>query len=457
MFFRKIPFFLAILWLSAASPVSAATLSGLIEQETKILGAAQACGEESVSESKFRSDFMSRYANYLAAQHGFPLQMVTRLVREHMYEGISMGRQVAEANPNVCSSVKKEFRAFMRNFGIDDDAVNQARERSKQEKVAAVEREKQERIAAKEREKQGRIAAEKKERERIDARNKMLEKLDADRMKEQERIAAEEEKRARIAAEEEEKRKRELDAMAWTNSIGMEFMPISSGSFKRKLNVPIKDTFGEILADSRTIIISKPFYLGRYEVTQEQWVAVMGNNPSRFKGRPNPVDQVSWNDVQEFINRLNAKEGHNRYRLPTEAEWELAARGGTETMFFFMKTDESAMEDVRDVSRQMDAYAWFNFNSRGTTHPVGQKKPNPYGLYDVYGNVYEWVQDWYASDLPADLEIKDYRGPASGSGRVLLGCSWDNNVDSCRSAGRRSSSQGARSDYIGFRLALSQE
>jgi formylglycine-generating enzyme required for sulfatase activity len=117
-----------------------------------------------------------------------------------------------------------------------------------------------------------------------------------------------------------------------TNSIGMEFVLIPAGSFLREVN--IVNEFNETLYNPK-VIVSKPFYLGKYEVTQEQWVAVMGNNPSGFKGRPNPVNHVSWNDVQKFINRLNAKDGHNRYRLPTEAEWDLAARGGTETMFFF--------------------------------------------------------------------------------------------------------------------------
>jgi formylglycine-generating enzyme required for sulfatase activity len=114
----------------------------------------------------------------------------------------------------------------------------------------------------------------------------------------------------------------------YKNSIGMEFVLIPAGSFDKKFTV--KNEFGEEQAKTR-FIISKPFYLGKYEVTQEQWVAVMGGNPSHFKGRTNPVEQVSWNDAQEFIRRLNAREGHGRYRLPTEMEWELAARGGTDT------------------------------------------------------------------------------------------------------------------------------
>ena len=235
---------------------------------------------------------------------------------------------------------------------------------------------------------------------------------------------------------------------AFANSIGMEFVLIPASSFPI---VTGKNDFGEdVLAK---VIVSKPFYLGKYEVTQEQWVAVMGKNPSEFKGRTNPVENVSWNDVQEFIKRLNQKEGHSRYRLPTEMEWELAARGGTNTQFFFMKDPKT----WADAERPLSDYAWFDKNSGGSTHPVGQKKPNPYGLYDIYGNVCEWVEDWY-EDLPESREITDYRGPASGSFRVSRGGSCDNRAEGCRSANRYADTLGIRSDNpTGFRLALSPE
>ncbi|MDR2745191.1 MAG: formylglycine-generating enzyme family protein [Desulfovibrio sp.] len=235
-----------------------------------------------------------------------------------------------------------------------------------------------------------------------------------------------------------------------TNSIGMEFVQIPAGSFERGIN--IVNEFNEVLYRPR-VIISKPFYLGKYEVTQEQWLAVMGSNPSEFKGRTNPVENVSWDDVQEFIRRLNAKEGTNRYRLPTEAEWEYAARGGTNTKFFFMK-DPKTWEEA---TGQLDAYAWFNKNSGNTTHPVGQKKPNPYGLHDVYGNVWEWVQDWYAEKLPQDREITDYRGPANGTSRVSRGGGWYCDAEYCRSGNRYGLRPGSRYRSMGFRLALSPE
>jgi formylglycine-generating enzyme required for sulfatase activity len=233
----------------------------------------------------------------------------------------------------------------------------------------------------------------------------------------------------------------------YTNSIGMEFVLISAGEFPISVG---KNEFGEEVVGKA--IISKPFYLGKYEVTQEQWVAVMGNNPSWLKGRTNPVEIVSWDDVQVFINRLNAKEGTTRYRLPTEMEWEYAARGGTDTHYFFMKDPKTWQE----AERPLDAYAWFSKNSGNTTHPVGQKKPNPFGLYDVYGNVWEWVQDW-GGDLPTDREITDYRGPSSGLVRGLRGGGWNYDAEYCRSSLRGGRGPDWRDFNVGFRLASSPE
>ena len=172
----------------------------------------------------------------------------------------------------------------------------------------------------------------------------------------------------------------------------------------------------------------------------------MGSNPSEFKGRNNPVEMVSWDDAQEFIKRLNAKEGHKRYRLPTEAEWEYAARAGTTTAYSF-----------GDNKKELSRYAWYGENSGDSTKPVGQKQPNPWGLYDVHGNVFEWVQDWYGEKYYANSPGTDPKGPSSSSGRVGRGGGWGSFAESCRSACRYFNSPDYRNICIGFRLALSPE
>jgi formylglycine-generating enzyme required for sulfatase activity len=231
----------------------------------------------------------------------------------------------------------------------------------------------------------------------------------------------------------------------YTNSIGMEFVLIPSGSF-----IMGADKNFEEAADDETpqhrVTISKPFYLGAHEVTQAQWTAVMGNNPSKFKGRSNPVEMVSWDDVQIFIRRLNQQEGHKRYRLPTEAEWEYAARAGTTGAYSF-----------GDDADSLGRYAWYVGNSGDKTHPVGQKQSNPWGLYDMHGNVWEWVQDWYDSAYYSRSPGTDPKGPSSGSYRVVRGGSWNHHAMHCRSANRYDLTPDIRNVYFGFRLALSPE
>jgi formylglycine-generating enzyme required for sulfatase activity len=229
----------------------------------------------------------------------------------------------------------------------------------------------------------------------------------------------------------------------FTNSIGMEFVLIPAGSFIMGSFENDENAFGDEKPQHK-VTISKPFYLGKYEVIQGQWEAVMGNNPSEFKGRCNPVEQVSWHDAQVFIRRLNQREGHNCYRLPTEAEWEYAARAGTTSAYSF-----------GDDTGSLGCYAWYWDNSGKKTHPVGQKQPNAWGLYDMHGNVWEWVQDWagaYSSDAATD-----YQGPSSGSGRVFRGGCWRISARYCRSAFRFDISPSGCGDFLGFRLALSPE
>ncbi len=239
------------------------------------------------------------------------------------------------------------------------------------------------------------------------------------------------------------------EPQTYKNSIGMEFVLIPAGSFEWEADVEeSRNAFGEpvrtVITPARKVTISKPFYLGIYEVTQEQWYAVMGNNPAKFLGRHNPVEQVSWDEVQVFIRKLNQKEGTTRYRLPTEAEWELAAGGGTGTRYFFGGSEGA-----------LGQYAWYRDNSGGNTHSVGQKKPNRYGLYDIYGNVWEWVQDWYG-EYPKRAAT-DPKGPTSGSSRVVRGGGWGDYAENCRSGYRGDDSPGYRLGGVGFRLALSPE
>ena len=224
------------------------------------------------------------------------------------------------------------------------------------------------------------------------------------------------------------------------NSIGMELVRIPAGEFMMGSDSDRPDE-----KPAHKVVISQPFYLGKYEVTQAQWQEVMGTNPSHFKGDPNrPVERVSWKMVQEFISKLNAREGHNLYRLPTEAEWEYAARAGSTTKYYF--GDEDAL---------LEQYAWYNKNDKGTTHPVGELKPNVWGLYDMMGNVWEWVQDWrgpYAAGQQVDPQ-----GPATGNARGYRGGGWGYPSVRCRVAFRSYDSP----DYVygthGFRLAMAAQ
>jgi formylglycine-generating enzyme required for sulfatase activity len=182
--------------------------------------------------------------------------------------------------------------------------------------------------------------------------------------------------------------------------------------------------------------ITKAFEMGKYEVTQTQWNAVMGANPSNIKGDDRPVETVSWNDVQEFLKRLNARDDGYRYRLPTEAEWEYAARAG------------STADKVADL----DAVAWYSRNSGGETHPVGRKRANAWDLYDMLGNVWEWCADWYGANYYSSSPVDDPQGPASGAFHVVRGGSWDFGPEVVRPSGRDWDVPGVRVLNFGFRL-----
>lgn len=181
------------------------------------------------------------------------------------------------------------------------------------------------------------------------------------------------------------------------------------------------------------------FSIGKFEVTQEEWEAVMGSNPSYFKGKKLPVEKVSWNDCQEFIRKLNQLTGKH-FRLPTEAEWEYAARGGNKSRGY----KYAGGSDIGSV-------AWYDGNSGSKTHEVGQKQPNELGLYDMSGNVWEWCQDWYGKY--SKTSQTNPTGSSSGSRRVFRGGGWDYVARRCRVAYRCYSSPDFRVDDLGFRLA----
>ncbi|MBF0461243.1 MAG: formylglycine-generating enzyme family protein [Magnetococcales bacterium] len=224
-----------------------------------------------------------------------------------------------------------------------------------------------------------------------------------------------------------------------TNSIGVEFVVVPAGTFM--MGSPFDPNVFDDEIPQHKVTISKPFSLGKYKVTQAQWEAVMGNNPSDFKGENQPVDSVSWEDVQLFIRRLNIKEGTKAYRLPTEAEWEYAARAGTTTSFYWGESES-----------EINQYAWNKNNSGMQTHPVGQKKPNAFGLYDMSGNVWDWVQDWYDVKYYDNSPETDPSGPSAGSKRVARGGGYGLELIYLRSAVRDDSDPGHRSNRLGFRL-----
>ncbi|WP_321416959.1 SUMF1/EgtB/PvdO family nonheme iron enzyme [uncultured Methanomethylovorans sp.] len=322
-----------------------------------------------------------------------------------------------------------EFTEF-----TDEEGFESKREDERLQK----EREKQELLRkAQEDEEQKRHEQEVQERCRKDEELKAQEAARRKAAEEAERKRKEEE---RLRREREEAAKKPSSSIK--NSIGMEFVLIPAGEFQMGSNESNNEQ------SVHKVRVSKPFYLGKYPVTQKEWQAVMGTYPSHFKDDNNPVEKVSWNDVQEFVKKLNAKEGTDKYRLPFEAEWEYACRAGTTTKYSF-GDDESKLGE----------YAWYYANSKDgslfakrKTRPVGQKKPNPWGLYDMHGNVWEWCKG---------RRHNSYNGaPTDGSAwidvissiRVSRGGGWYSDAMDCRSADRRYDDPDFRCFYLGFRL-----
>ena len=226
------------------------------------------------------------------------------------------------------------------------------------------------------------------------------------------------------------------------NGVSFEMVPVEGGTFTMGGTAEQGSDADEDEKPTHQVTLSS-YMIGKTEVTQELWQAVMGNNPSYFKGSNLPVEQVSWEDCQAFITKLNALTGKN-FRLPTEAEWEYAARGGNKSRGF-----------KYSGSNTLSNVAWYGDNSADKTHPVATKAPNELGIYDMSGNVWEWCSDWYGSYSSSSQY--NPTGPNSGSRRVYRGGSWYYYARSCRVSFRNSDNPTYRYDILGLRLALSED
>jgi len=208
---------------------------------------------------------------------------------------------------------------------------------------------------------------------------------------------------------------------------------------------------GTFLRIKYPVTLSRDFWLGKYEVTQGDYTAVVGKNPSHFPGDPlRPVERISHIDAVAYCAALTRREreagrlpASYGYRLPTEAEWEFACRAGTTNLFSF-----------GDSTTEADQYAWTLENSEATTHPVGLKRPNPWGLYDMHGNVWEWCSDWYAPYSPGPLT--NPVGPASSQYKVFRGGGWNHAIEFARSSNRFMMGSSNGINFVGLRVALSQ-
>ncbi len=226
--------------------------------------------------------------------------------------------------------------------------------------------------------------------------------------------------------------------------VKMELVLIPSGEFKMGSPDSDKDALPNEKPQHR-VRITKPFYLSKYPVTQMQWQAVMGSNPSAFNGPKNPVEKVRWDDCQSFLRKFNVKVGTRRgkFTLPTEAQWEYACRAGSTTKYYF-----------GDDEMQLGEYAWYGASTGRTTHPVGKKEPNAWGLYDMQGNVLEWCRDWYEDGYYKESPVDDPAGPTKGWLCVLRGGGWEGPASHCRSAFRGAFSPDSSASDVGFRVSL---
>ncbi len=224
------------------------------------------------------------------------------------------------------------------------------------------------------------------------------------------------------------------------NGVKLELVLVPAGKFM--MGSPEKEAKRDSDETRHEVTIRQPFYMGKYLVTQEQFEKVMGANHSKFKGAKNPVNNVAWDDAQDFCRKLSTTSGKTA-QLPTEAQWEYACRAGSTTVYCFGDSDDLLAD-----------YAWYGDNSKSTAHAVGEKKPNAWGLYDMHGSLLEWCQDWYSENYYSESPKVDPQGPAKGGSRVLRGGCWYVSTWDCRSAYRYWGWPGNREGYNGFRVVV---
>jgi formylglycine-generating enzyme required for sulfatase activity len=224
-----------------------------------------------------------------------------------------------------------------------------------------------------------------------------------------------------------------------TNSIGMEFILVEEGIFK------MGDEFGDGFKDESPVhdVFLSNYYIGKYEVIQKEWLQIDNDNPSSTEGNQLPVERVSWNDVNNFIEKLNSQDTKYHYRLPTEAEWEKAAKGGNHGL----KTRYAGADDLFEVG-------FVRENSPITSSPVGMLTPNELGIYDMSGNVGEWCSDWYSNEYYAQGPTENPQGPENGDSKIIRGGSWYGTDDEARVNNRDYEPIEFSTDIIGFRLVL---
>ena len=274
-------------------------------------------------------------------------------------------------------------------------------------------------------------------RENEALRRQQEQQAEAERRKQEEERQRQEAERKRKQQEEARRQQQASQTLGnrtfTANGVSFTMVGVQGGTFQMGQSAD-----GNNANPVHSVTLSS-YYIGQTEVTQALWKAVMGSNPSRFVGDNRPVEQVSWNDCQTFIQKLNQLTGE-RFRLPTEAEWEFAAKGGTRSNGY-----------TYSGSNSIDNVAWYWDNSSNKTHPVATKSPNELGIYDMTGNVWEWCQDWYGSY--SSSAQSNPSGPSSGSYRIFRGGSWSRDATYCRTAYRGYTAPTSSYYFYGLRLA----